>query len=103
MTLSKSGFLTFIRGLFEGVFGLLLLFGAGLSANLSLVLFIFLAVYLALLLLEQTDNVFEIVGLVLGALIAVGLRSIDGGSAMAYVLALFVLIVVRGIPSQKTS
>lgn len=102
MTLTKGGILAIIRGIFEGIFGLLLLFAAGLSANLPLVLLILLAVYLILILLDQQDNVFELIGIVIGGFIAVALRTIDGGSAMAYVAVLVIVIVLRWLPPQKS-
>jgi len=97
MTLTKGGILAILRGLFEGIFGVLLLLAAGLSANMALILFIALLAYLILILLDQQDNVFEIIGIVIGAFLAIALGGTD---AMPYVLALLILIVVRWLPAQ---
>lgn len=101
MTLTRGRIFSFIRGLFEGWFFACLLVATGLNLDFGLIAFIGLLVYLILLLLDQTDNLWEIGGGVIGALLAVRLPPLDGGNSMAYVGALIFLILWRYVSSQQ--
>lgn len=101
MTLTRAGIFSFIRGLFEGWFFLCLLAAVGISLTFGLISFIVLLIFLALILIDQTDNLWEIIGGVIGALLTIPLAPLDGGNAMLYITWLGAMIIMRYWPGQQ--
>lgn len=103
-TVTVGRILWFIIGLLEGWFFVGLFVISGFSVNPGLFLVVVLLIYLFLVVIHQADNIFEIIGVVVGGLIATTAQlsptGLEGATAMGFAIVLIGLIIVRFVRQQ---